>query len=224
MSAEADLLEVVTPATGTAVRRLTTAAYVSARMEGAPDSVTLESYIDEVSAQCAAYCGLARDAAGTPPTFATESLRATWYASHHRHRRGDKLLVPWRIPVTEIASVIEGGVTLDADTEYRLLSGGMLLRLCSDAPACWPLCKIVVEYTAGWENPSANAPADLQAAVAEQVKFRVMSLDRDPAVLSESVPDAYSASYAMRGVNNVGTSGLLLQVEAALTPYRQIVV
>lgn len=214
------LFEVVTPAANAAARRLTTAAYVGATMSSPPADAILENYIDEVSAKVARFCGLAADTAMTPPTFASETLRATWFTACHD--RGDKLLLPWRVPVSSITSIVEGGTTLTTSTEYRLLPGGMVLRLAGDSetPTCWSTAKIVVVYVAGWATLSTNAPADLQAAVAEQVKYRSMRIDHDPAIRSEAVPDVYSASYAVAGGDNIGESGLLVQVETALAPYR----
>lgn len=220
MSASADLFEVTVAAGGASARRITTTAYVAAMMSTSPGDDALNSYIDEVSAKVARFCGLAADAAMTPPTFASETLRATWYVTCHD--RGDKLLLPWRIPVSSITSIVEAGVTLTTGTDYRLLPGGMVLRLAGDSetPTCWSTAKIVIVYVAGWATLSTNAPADLQAAVAEQVKYRVFAKDRDPALRSENEPDVYAASYAVAGGENIGPSGLLIQVESALAPYR----
>lgn len=219
------LFEVVTPAASAAARRLTTAAYAGATMSEPPSDSILESYIDEVSAKAAQYCGLAIDTAMTPPTFASETLRATWFAADCY--RDSKLLLPWRVPVTSITSVVENGVTLTASDDYRLIGGATLLRLCGDGetPSFWSTAKIVVVYVAGWAATlSSNAPADLQAAVAEQVKYRALAIPRDSAIRSEAVPDVYSATYALPGGDNVGASGLLIQVEAALAPYCAIAI
>lgn len=216
----ASLFEVVTPAANAAARRITTAAYVAATMSAPPADAVLEAYIDEVSAKVAQFCGLAIDTAMTPPTFASETLRATWFTADCH--RGEKLLMPWRVPVSSITSVVENGVTLTSGDDYRLIGGAMLLRLNGDGetPSCWSTGKIVIVYVAGWTTLSTNAPADLQAAIAEQVKYRVFAKDRDPALRSESEPDVYSASYAVAGGENIGLSGLLIQVESALAPYR----
>lgn len=218
---DSPLFEVVTAAADVAARRLTTAAYVAATMTAPPSNTVLESYIDEVSAKLAQYCGLASNAGGTPPTFASEALRATWFNTSGS--RDTRLLLPWRVPVTTITSVIEEGVTLVADTEYRILPGAMLLRLSSDTPIEWSTGKIVVLYTAGWAATlSTNAPADIQSAVAEQVKYRAWSTDRDPALRSESEPDVYTGAWSVPGGDSIGRSGFLLQVEAAFAPYRNI--
>lgn len=224
MSDDDPLFEVTSAAANAAARRLVTAAYVAATMEDPPSDAELESYIDEVTAKAARFCNLATDVAGAyPPTFAAETCRATYFIAECS--RGPNLILPWRVPVTSISSVVEDGVTLTSGTDYRLIAGGMLLRLSSDAPYYWSTGKIVVTYVAGWAATlSTNAPADLQAAVAEQVKYRAMAIDKDPAIRSESVPDVYTASYAVAGGDNVGNSGLLVQVESALRPYCAIAI
>mgnify|MGYP000340655311 FL=1 len=220
------LFEVTTPAATAAARRLTTAAAVAAIMDAGDvpsDTATTESHIDIVSAMMARVAGLASDGGANIPTFAAETLRATWFAA--TFARGDKLLLPWRVPVTSITSVVEDGVTLTPSDDYRLLPGAALLRLDGDGetPAAWLSAKIIVNYIAGWASLlSTNAPPELSAACAEQVKYRILSIERDPSVRSESVPDVYSASYAIAGGDNVAASGLLLQVQSALAPYRNI--
>ena len=219
MSDDEPLFEVTAAAANAAARRLTTATYVAATMTDPPADAVLETYIDEVSAKAADYCSLARDSIGSVPTFAAETVRATWFITD---RRDSELLLPWRVPVTSITSVVEDGLTLTANTDYRLMGAGILLRLSSDVPIPWSSGKIVVTYVAGWASAlSTNAPADLQAAVSEQVKYRALMIDRDPAVRSESVPDVYTASYAIAGGDNVGASGFLKQVESTLDTYRR---
>lgn len=224
MSATADLFEVTSAAGSASARRITTAAYVGATMSSPPADAILENYIDEVSAKIAQFCGLAADAAMTPPTFASETLRATWYTTCYS--RGDKLLLPWRIPVSSITSVVEAGTTLTTSTDYRLLPGGMVLRLSGDSetPTCWSTGKIVVVYVAGWASLSTNAPADLQAAVAEQVKYRALQISRDPSLRSVDIDELRSETYNVVGGDSISTSGLLAQVEAALGPYRALAV
>lgn len=220
LSDDRPLFEVTSAAANAAARRITTAAYVAATMSAPPANSILEAYIDEISAKAPQFCGLANDGIN-PPTFAAETCRATWFVADRV--RGPKLLLPWRMPIT-ISSVVENGITLTAGDDYRLLPGAALLRLSSDATYYWSTEKIVVTFAAGWATLSANAPIDLQAAVAEQVKYRAWAINRDPALRSESEPDVYSASYAVAGGDNIGKSGLLVQVESALRPYCAITV
>jgi hypothetical protein len=213
--ADRRLFQVVSAAADASARRLVTAEYVGAMMADPPADAVLEAYIDEVSAVMAEEAGLASDGVHEP-TFAEEDLRATWFAS--TCVRSDRLELPWRLPITDL-TVTEAGAALTAGTDYQLLPGGVLLRLSDDTPIAWSSDKIVVDYTAGWYLPE-DAPTRLGTACAEQVKYRAMAFDRDPAVRSESTPDVYSASYAVPGGDTVAKNGLLLQVDSALDQYR----
>ena len=214
------MLEVTAAAANGAARMLTTSAKVQAVLGIATDTALIEAMIERVSALAAARCGLARDVAGAMPTFGTETLRATWFVDSGERPRS-ALILPWRVPVTTITSVVEAAVTLTAGTDYRLVGGGLVERLVQDAPVAWSSGKIVVTYVAGWALATANAvPPDLEAAVIEQVKGMYVARARDPAVRSVNVPDVYAASYSVAGGDSIGSSGLLTQVEAALAPYR----
>ena len=128
-------------------------------------------------------------------------------------------MLPWRVPVTAVGSVVEGGTTPALNSDYRLLGAGMLERTANDAPVCWSAGKIVVSWTAGWSLP-ADVPAELEGQVIEQVKMKYLATDRDPALRSENTPDVWSGSYAVAGGDSIGESGLLKSLEAALTPFR----
>lgn len=215
------MLEVTAAAANGAARMLTTTAKVQAVLGIATDTALIEAMIERVSALAAARCGLARDVAGAMPTFGLETLRATWFVDSGERSRGSALILPWRVPVTAITSVVEAAVTLTAGTDYRLVGGGLVERLAQDTLIAWSNGKIVVAYVAGWALATANAvPPDLEAAVIEQVKGMYVARARDPAVRSVNVPEVYSASYSVAGGDSVGSSGLLPQVEAALAPYK----
>ena len=210
--------EVVTPATDSAARRLTTAAKVQAALRiGSVDTALIEGIIDVVSGECARFCNLARAAMGAVPTFGQEVVRATWLVAGQG--RGSMLLLPWRTPIMAIGSVVEEGTSLVLDTDCRLISGGMLERMADDAPICWGTGRIVVTYTAGWSLPT-EVPAELEGQVIEQVKMRYLATDRDPALRSENIPDVWSGSYAVAGGDAIGRSGLLVALEDALAPFK----
>jgi len=183
--------------------------------EAVTDTV-LATIIDQATASMARFANLAVEGRGTPPTFAAEVLRASWPVSWIE--RGSQLMLPWRVPITEIVSVVESGVGLEPDTDFQLITGGILLRLVDDTPAAWAIGKIVVEYRAGWNLPD-EAPAEL-AAAAEQVKYAALAAGRDPAVRSYTTPDLEQVTFSVPGGDSIGRSGLLIQVEAALSPYR----
>ena len=212
------LFEVVTPAANAAARRLTTATKVQAVLRlGSVDSTLIESIIDAVSGECGRFANLARAVSGAIPTFGQEVLRATWLATNRN--RGSMLLLPWRAPITAIGIVVEDGVSLVANTDFRLVGAGMLERMAGDALVSWSAGKIVVSWTAGWSLP-ADVPAELEGQVIEQVKMKYLATDRDPALRSENTPDVWSGSYAVAGGDSIGESGLLKSLEAALVPYR----
>lgn len=220
----ADLFEVTSDETAVATRRLTSAAAIQAMGVGGDgdDTAALEAIIDRVSARLAAECRLARDVGGKIPTFATQTCRATWHAT--TDGRASAIMLPWRVPVTAIGSVVEAGVTLAA-TAYRHVGAGQIIRLSGDYERAWSSSKIVVTYTAGFPvsaatPPLMTAPADIEARVIDQVRMEFLARSRDPSVRSENVPDVYQASYAVAGGDSFGVSGLLASLEGALAPYR----
>lgn len=214
---DAPRIRVTSAAASAAARRLTTAANVRAALKQSDttDDTLIESIIDRVSADCVAYCNLARDIAGGVPTFGQETIEATWLMASCG--RDSELLLPWRLPITSITSVVEDGVTLDA-ADYRTMPGCILERVSSDAPYPWSTAKIVVTFVAGFSLPG-SVPAELEGQVIEQVKYRYKSTKRDPSIRSENVPDVWSGTYAVAGGDSIGESGLLKSLESALTPY-----
>jgi len=215
---DAPLFEVTTPAANAAARRLTTAAKVRALI-GSPtgDDAKIDSLIDGVSAECAAYCKLARPAnMASPPTFGQEVVRATWLASCER--RTAMLILPWRVAITP-GQIVEDGVNLTANVDYRLVGGGMLQRMSAGSPTYWSSAGIVVPYTAGWVLPD-GVSAELEHQVIEQVKMAYFGAAQNPAIRSESVPDVYQASFAVAGGDSIGKSGLLTALEGALDPFK----
>lgn len=213
-----DLIETTTAAEVGAKRRLSTKEKVKALMgvSGAADDALIDQLIDQVSADCVTYCGLAADSAGGFATFGAETLRATWY--NLDRYRDDILLMPWR-PAVSVSKVVENGVELEAGVDYRLIAGGQLQRLCGGVPMSWPSCwSVVVTMTAGWVLPD-GAPPGLEGRVIDQVRMQFTARRRDPAIRSESTPDVGAASYSVAGGDSIGSSGLLAPLEAALAPY-----
>ncbi len=220
---DAPVFAVVTPAASAAARRLTTAAKVQAvALDGAgTDTALIEALIDRASAAAASYCNLKRDASDSPATFGRETCRATWRPVNAW--RGCALILPWRVPITSISSVVEDGVTLDASA-YALRNGGLLDRLADDgALIAWSSASIVVTFVAGWDLTSPDAtPPDIEAAVIEQVKAMYLGRQRDPALRSEATEGVGSASYTVAGGDSMGRNGLLAVVEAALDGLRAV--
>lgn len=214
------LFEVVTPASGAAARRLTTAAKVQSRLGiGAIDTTTIEDFIDGVSANAARYCGLAYDAAGTPRTFGREDLKATWFAQNYsRLEYGSTIFLPWRLPITAI-SIVECGVTLTENTDFVLRPACMVDRLCDGRALGWSGAGLVIEYTAGWVLPD-NVPAEIESYVIDQVKMQYLNRKKNDTIRQEAVPNVYSASYSVAGGDSISENGLLKPLEAALDSFR----
>ncbi len=215
---DAPLFEVTTPAASAAARRLTSAAKVRALIGSSPsDDAKIETLIDGISAECASACNIARPAnMASPATFGQEVVKATWLASPER--RSAMLILPWRVAITP-GQVVENGVNLTSNVDYRLVGGGMLQRMSAGAPIYWSSAAIVVPYTAGWVLPD-GVPPELERQVIDQVKMAYYAADSDPAIRSESVPDTYQASYAVAGGDSIGKSGLLTALEGALAPFK----
>ena len=177
-------------------------------------------------------CKLAR-AGSAPATFAREAVRASWPAGicgpHYwrtPHWQQVTLLLPWRLPITTI-SVTEGDVELVDGTDFRLLGAGVVERLKG---GLWPIsAALVVDYTAGWVPDSGDAsydegedpmPADLVAAIADQVKLAFFQRPLDPTLRSEDVPGIWSGIYNVAGGDTIGEDGMLYSLQCALDPYR----
>lgn len=140
-----------------------------------------------------------------------------------RRPTGDTLRLS-RWPVAEILQVIEDGAELTPDGWELDEVNGQLWRLVNGDRACWSGCgTTTVSYVGGYILPD-DLPADIQRAAVDQVKGQYMGGKRDPNLRSFQVPDTFQASFSVGGGDSAGKSGLMAQVEAALAPYRRMVV
>jgi len=122
-----------------------------------------------------------------------------------------------RYPVSVIASIVENGTALVA-ADYELDGpSGILKRLSSDTPTCWPSGKITVAYTAGYLLLD-NVPHSLERACIVLVKSMFHAAARDPLVKGESVPGVQDTQY---WVGAVGDAGLPPEVEEAISYFRE---
>lgn len=136
---------------------------------------------------------------------------------------GDELRLS-RWPVAQVLSVTEDGTSLVIDDWDIDATSGRLWRISNADRFDWSGTGVTqVTYTGGYILPG-DLPADIQRAAIDQAKAQFMSGARDPALRSFNIPDVYQASYSVPGGDAFGASGLLPQVEAALRPYRRIVV
>lgn len=213
------LFEVTTAAANAAARRLVTAAEARAIIgTSADDDATLEIFIDAICTIGARRCGLAADTAGTLPTFGSEVVKATWAELSDCPPRGPRLVLPWRVPISAVGAVTEGGEALAAGTDYQLLGGAILERRSGGAPVCWSSGAIIVPYTAGWSLPD-GAPPDLKMAVIEQVKAMWFGRARDPVLRATATENVGSATFSVAGGDSI-EGNLLVQVAAAFDQFR----
>jgi hypothetical protein len=220
-------------------RRLLSAATVRSFTGLAEDDVsdeTLDLMIDAALAQCARSCKLA-SYRGVPLTLARESVRATWLASGWYYpgiiarpplawEQPSQLILPWRSPVTSVASVTEGETNLVEDVDFRLLGAGVLERI----DAAWATSgTIVVDYVAGfvplvdypeYQEDGATLPPDLVQMIANQVSIAHYQRGHDLNIRSEDIPNVWSGSYNVPGGDAVNTDGLMRPLWEALAPYR----
>lgn len=228
MRAFADLLETTSAAgSGDAVRNLTTTSAVKTalRITDTNSDTLIDALIPRVTKLIVEECRLARSSAGEVPTFARETLRATWYTADKC--RGCDIWLPWRPPLSSITTVVEDGSTLVAGTDFVTLGNGratFLRRVSSDTPTDWSAAKLVVTWAAGYASTmSSNIDKDLEAAAIEQIKSMLFGADRDPSIRSESSPDLASVSYSQPGGDTLGALTapfLLASVRSMLAPWR----
>lgn len=207
-------------------RRLATADDVLAALPEEEDveysTADINSAIDAACGDMALYANLAVGG-NSEPTFAEETLRATWF-SRACGQRGTFLHLPWRRDISDIVSVVESGVTLTEGTHFVVFADScMLLRISGDTPRAWGNGKIIVNWKAGWVCPT-NVPDNLRDACVQQVKYKTLLKEVDPNIRSFTAPDIEAASYNIAGGDTISSSGLLRTVEASLEPYRRKVI
>lgn len=122
-----------------------------------------------------------------------------------------------RYPVTDIASVVENGVTLTTDDYEYNAETGELWRLSGGERTDWLNATIVVAYTGGYELLGA-LPYPLERATILLVKQLYHSATRDPMIKRREVPGVLTTDYWVGSVTSVAS--LPPDVEALIAPYR----
>ncbi len=171
------MLTVTTPATD---RALLTPAELRSALPGVEvQDQALTALNGRIEATICKACNVAR-AGAVPPTLRLESVVDTY-----RLKSQQNVLILSRRPTVTIVSVVEDGAALAAE-DYEVDAGaGMLYRLSGDARVCWPACKIVVTYSAGWET----VPDDLKEAAAKMARVLWSEgAKADPNLKRESIP------------------------------------
>ena len=212
-------LTVGTPATATARVSLARGQRELGITTSGDDDV-LADKIAESSAAIVAHCRVAADQRGRR-TFAEEGCSVAFDAGEvtSPDREIAPLILPWRIPVTAIASIVENDVTL-APADYQLEpTAALIWRMNAGIRTNWAISSVVITYTAGWDLTGTELPSDIAGAALSLVKASWFGRLRDPLIKSEDVPGVGSTQWWVGSTG--GDAGSLPQdVVDSLAPYR----
>ncbi len=184
------------------------------------DDDVLADKIAEASAAIVAHCRVAADQRGRR-TFAEEGCSATFDAGEMTpiDREIAPLILPWRIPITSIASIVENGVAL-APADYQLEPMAALIwRVSGGTRSNWATSSVIVTYTAGWDLTGTELPSDIAGAALALVKASWFGRLRDPLIKSEDVPGVGSTQWWV-GSTGGDAGSLPKEVVDSLAPYR----
>lgn len=213
-------LTVATPATD---RALITLAIVKDELNvtGSASDAKLTRWIAEETARITAHCGAAADQLGRR-TFASEDMVVTFNAAELADG-WDYLALPWRIPVTAVASVTVDGTALET-TEYEAEPmSALLYRLDADGNrTTWEAYTTIVTLTAGWALTGDDHPL-MRRACLDLVRARYMAGNRDPNL---KVDEAVGVSRFEYWVNPTSpdADGLPSEIAAMVASYTSPVV
>ena len=184
------------------------------------DDDVLADKIAEASAAIVAHCRVAADQRGRR-TFAEEECSAAFDAGEvtSPDREIAPLILPWRIPVTAIASIVENGVTL-APADYQLEPMSALIwRISAGMRTNWAISSIAVTFTAGWDLAGTELPSEIAGAALSLVKASWFGRLRDPLIKSEDIPGVGSTQWWV-GSTGGDVGSLPQDVVDSLAPYR----
>lgn len=188
-----------------------------------PETVFAEIGVTPTADQTSQMETVIAQVSGLIDGFLDRHLAEADVTDHYRRPTGDTLRLS-RWPVAEILQVIEDGTELMPDGWELDEVNGQLWRIANGDRSCWSGCgTTTVSYVGGYILPD-DLPADIQRAAVDQAKAQFMGGKRDPNLRSFNVPDTFQASFSVGGGDSAGKSGLMAQVEAALAPYRRMVV
>ena len=212
-------LTVTTPSTTKALVSLARVKRELGITASGDDDVVADK-IAEASAAIVAHCRVAADQRGRR-TFAEEGCSAAFDADEIMPIGRDiaPLILPWRIPVTAIASIVESGVALvPADYQLEPMSA-LVWRMSAGMRTNWAISSVIVTYTAGWDLTGTELPSNIAGAALALVKSSWFGRLRDPLIKSEDVPGVGSTQWWVGGTG--GDAGSLPQeVVDSLAPYR----
>lgn len=149
----------------------------------------------------------------TPPTLREETLVETLRLK----TATDKLPLSRRFVV--ITTIVEDGETLTT-ADYTVNAGaGLLTRLDDDDDEdCWPACKIVITYKAGF----ATVPEDLKLAAIGALREQYAMSSRDPMLRAEEVEGVGRFEFQNAFSTSSVSSALSPQVCDMLAPYKSL--
>lgn len=179
------------------------------------EDANIETWIDQASAACAAYC----DRVFAQETV-TETFRNRFSFVYRTENRVDSIQLA-RNPVTAILSIVCDSVALVQDVDYELdPTEGILYRLDgNDNIIQWCFAKLVINYTGGWEL-LGTLPFNIERACIAQVKSIRSDATRDTSIKSETIPGVLSQTFVT--ANNADSASLDPIAAGLLEPFRNI--
>jgi hypothetical protein len=158
--------------------------------------VDLRRLISQASAMIASYCNRVFIEENVTETFRPLRSHGTHFSlfghGHHHGGNREQYLILARRPVTQIASVTEGGNAVDGVGYGLDPKEGTLERLWGDRSAYWQGTSIVT-YTGGY--PLAEVPADLVGAVIDLIRYLKQRADFDPTLRTIDIPGVLTKTY-----------------------------
>lgn len=142
---------------------------------------------------------------------------------HHHHSDGS---VPGislnRYPVVTMTSIVEDGITLDPAADYEVDGeAGIVYRLSDAERIGWSSRLVVLSYSGGYATTD-DVPPDIQTACLLTLRHRWSAQGRDPMLQRISVPGVLDQQFWVGQTSKAGVSGLLPEVEALLTRFRDV--
>ncbi len=173
---------------------------------GTTEDETLAARITRESKLMAEYCN--RDFGLTDAVETFDFERFTPYTSPRMFGQMNWQSIPQALtlrvyPVRSIDSITVDGNALAEGVDFECdLSTGRLFRLC----AAWS-GRIVVTYTGGYDLPG-EAPALLASACIESVRWKRISVGRDPTIRELSHGDIRTGFFS-EGVTTAGVNTMI---------------
>lgn len=177
---------------------------------GSTDDTIIGRFIERASSAIEAYC---------QRKFAQQRIIETMKSS------GGTVLLLARYPVVTLHEVEYKSTTVAASKYFLDDAASGILANPTDGWIRTSELDYAIDYTYGYVLPSFSSgtvdlPMDIEQACIEMAKTLYLSRRRDPNLVSEYIPQVYSARY--NGSNSLGGAlGLPASVISLLEPYRR---